>query len=83
MPKQELSIEDQMDVIEASFYKEAAGYKAAKAVVAAAVGLGDLSRARVSEQANLANINYILDKWLDLKLELGDSVKEVEYDLAA
>lgn len=62
----EFTIEDQMDVLEARFYGIAQKFGAEK-------GLHDY-------KVNSADANYLLDTWLDLRLQLGKSaVAEVAY----
>lgn len=83
MAKHELSVEDEMDILESKFYPEAISFKAAKLAVSEATGLGDLSRATVKATVIETNINYLLDKWLDLRQQLGASAIEAGYERAA
>lgn len=69
MTKIELSIDDQMDLLESQWYPEAMAFKTARLAVDAAKGLGELSRAKVEYSVRESNCNYIMDKWCDLRAE--------------
>lgn len=73
MTKLELTLADQMEVIESQWYPEASAYKAARLAVEAAKGLSELTEANVKLTARAGQCNFLLDKWLDLREMEGTS----------
>lgn len=69
MAKIELSPQDEMDILESRFYPEAIALGGINQAIKTAKPLVELNAALTRRRATIANINFILDKWLDIRNE--------------